>query len=190
MIRRPPKEEKKSSKKYYIAFLGLMIIAIMVGSAADLWRNDEEQQGIEYNGLKFAQTDMGWVAFKPDNSQLTIMTNPNELKNITLPYVNLAMLKTYSKVYVTYNPKERVRVALNQFFRNIPVAPLVVPACTVDVEECAEMPLKNCTDAGNGVGVILFKETNITNVAFNNNCLQIEGKELTKIVDKLIVDSI
>ncbi|MDI6737669.1 MAG: hypothetical protein QME12_04080 [Nanoarchaeota archaeon] len=188
MIRRPPRGENKSNKKLYVGFLGILIIAIMVGSAMDLWRNDDEQQGaIEYNGLKFAQTDRGWVASKPDNSKVWIMTNPNELKNISVPYVNLAMLKTYGKVYVTSNPKERVRSAMSQFFRNIPAAPLVVPACTVDIEECAEMPLKNCTDAGNGVGVILFRETNITSVTFNNDCLVIEGKELTKIVDKLIV---
>lgn len=191
MIRRPPREEKKSNKKIYIGFLGLMIIAIMVGSAADLWKGDDEVQGAyEYNGLSFAQTDAGWVAYRPDNSQVWILTNPKELENITLPYVNTAMLRTYSKLYVTYNPKERVKAALNQFFKNMPVPQLVVPACTVDIEECKDMPLKNCTDAGNGVGVLLFKEANETSVTFNNDCLVIEGKELTKIVDKIVLESL
>ncbi|MDD4878675.1 MAG: hypothetical protein PHO02_06620 [Candidatus Nanoarchaeia archaeon] len=190
MIRRPPREAKKSNKKMYVGLLGLMIIAIMVGSAADLWRGDEKEGAYEYKGLSFAQTDAGWVAYKPDNSQVWIMTNPAELENITIPYLNTAMLRTYGKLYVTYNPKERVRAALNQFFKNIPVPQLVVPACTVDVEECAELPLKNCTDAGNGVGVLLLREANETSVSFNNNCLVIEGKELAKIVDKIILESI
>ena len=70
------------------------------------------------------------------------MTNPAELANMTVPYVNTAMLRTYSKLYVTYNPKERVKVALNQFFKNIPVPQLVVPACTVDIDECKDSPIK------------------------------------------------
>lgn len=190
MLRRPPREEKKSNKKLYVGFLGLLIIAIMVGSAMDLWKDEEEQGGYEYKGLSFAQTDAGWVAYKPDNTQVWIMTNPKELENITLPYVNTAMLKTYGKLYVTYNPKERIRVALNQFFKNIAVPQLVVPACTVDIEECVDMPLKNCTDAGNGVGVLLFKESNETMVSFNNDCFVIEGRELAKIVDKIILEAL
>lgn len=190
MITRPPREKKKSNKKLFVGFLGLMIIAIMVLSVMNASNDDEEAGSYEYKGLSFAQTDAGWVAYKPDNSQVWIMTNPKELENITIPYVNTAMLMTYGKLYVTYNPKERVRIALNQFFKNIPVPQLVVPACTVDIDECVNVPLKNCTDAGNGVGILLFKEANETLVSFNNDCFVIEGKELTKIVDKLVLESI
>ena len=191
MKTKPPKAEGKSRKKLYVGFLGFMIIAIMVGSALVFWNDEENAEGsYDYKGLKFANTDAGWVAYKADNTQVWIMTNPAELANMTVPYVNTAMLRTYSKLYVTYNPKERVKVALNQFFKNIPVPQLVVPACTVDIDECKDSPIKNCTDAGNGVGVLLFKEANETSVTFNNDCLVIQGKELTKIVDKIILESL
>ncbi|MFA5084695.1 MAG: hypothetical protein WC475_04970 [Candidatus Paceibacterota bacterium] len=191
MKQKPPKAQGKSRKRFYIWLMGFMIIAIMVGSALDLWKKDAATEGsYDYKGLKFANTDAGWVAYKADNTQVWIMTNPAELANMTIPYVNTAMLRTYGKLYVTYDPRERVRVALNQFFKNVPVPQLVVPACTVDIDECRDSPIKNCTDAGNGVGVLMFKEANETMVSFNNDCLVIQGKELTKIVDKMILESL
>ena len=187
MKTKPAKQEKKSRKKIYIGLLGIMIIAVMVGSALDLWRSEDAEGAYEYKGLKFANTDSGWVAFKPDGTQISILTNPAELANITIPYVNVDKLNTYTKVYVAYNPKERVRAAMNEFFRYVQLQPLTVPACTVDNEQCTEMPIKNCTDAGNGVGVLLFREGNETEVSFINDCLTIQGKELTKIVDKIVM---
>lgn len=189
MKTKPPKEAAKSRKKMYLGLLGLLIIAIMVGSALQ-WDSGEQEGAYEYKGLKFMQTDAGWAAFRPDNSQILLMTSPAELANMTIPYLNVQKLNTYTKIYVTYNPKERVRAALNQFFNNIPIAPLVVPACTEDNELCAEMPLKNCTDAGQGIGVIQFEESNETEASFINDCLLIKGKELAKLVDKIILEEI
>ncbi len=189
MKKRPPKAEAKSRKRMYVGLLGLLIIAIMVGSALQ-WGREEDEGAVEYKGLKFAQTNAGWVAFKPDNSQLLLLTSPAELQNMTIPYLGVQKLNTYSKIYVTYNPKERVRAALNQFFKNVPITPLVVPACTVDIELCAESPLKNCTDAGEGIGIIQFEESNETEVSFINDCLLIKGKELIKLVDKIILEEI
>ena len=110
MKTKPPKAQGKSRKKIYIWLMGFMIIAIMIGSALDLWKKDDTTEGAyEYKGLKFANTDAGWVAYKADNTQVWIMTNPAELANMTVPYVNTAMMRTYGKLYVTYNPKERVK---------------------------------------------------------------------------------
>ena len=189
MKKRPPKQAAKSRKKMYLGLLGLLIIVIMIGSALQ-WDREDDEGSYEYNGLKFGQTDAGWVAHRPDNSQLLILTNPAELANITIPQLNVQRLNTYGKIYVTYNPKERVRAALNQFFNNVPITPLVVPACTVDNDLCADSPLKNCTDAGQGIGIIQFEESNETEVSFINDCLLIKGKELTKLVDKIILEEL
>ncbi|HII16122.1 MAG TPA: hypothetical protein HA362_07485 [Nanoarchaeota archaeon] len=190
MKTKPAKLEKKSRKKLYIGLLGIMIIAIMVGSALDLWKSEDGEGAYEYKGLTFAQTDAGWIAFKPDGTQILIMTNPAELANLTVPYVNIDKLNAYSKVYVAFNPKERVRTAMNEFFRFIDVQPLTVPACTEDNEQCADMPIKDCKDAGSGVGVLLFREANQTEISFNNDCLVIQGKDLTKVVDKIVMERI
>ncbi|MFH1065402.1 MAG: hypothetical protein V1734_02760 [Nanoarchaeota archaeon] len=191
MKTKPPKAQGKSRKKYYIWLMGLMIIAIMIGSALDLWKEEDTAEGAyEYKGLKFTNTDAGWMAYKADNSRLLILTNPAELANMTIPYVNTGLLKYYAKIYVTSDPTERVRIPMNQFFRNIPVNAIVVPACPVDIEQCREMPLKTCENADKNTAVIFFKESNETIVSFNNDCLVIQGKELTKIVDKIVLESI
>lgn len=190
MKTKPPKQAAKSRKKMYLGLLGLLIIAIMIGSAVDLWRNNEEQGAFEYKGLKFVQTDAGWVAFRADNSRILILSNPAELANMSIPYLNVQKLNTYNKIYVTYNPKEKVRTALNQLFSNVPISAPVVPACTVDIDLCAKSPLKTCADAGNGIGIIQLEESNQTEIRFINDCLLIKGVDLTKLVDKIIMEEI
>jgi len=191
MRTKPPKAEGKSRKKLYIWIMGFMIIAIMIGSALDLWKKEDTAEGAyEYKGLSFAQTDTGWMAYKADNSQVWIMSNPAELANMSIPYVNTGMLKYYTKIYATADPTERVRIPMSQFFRNIPVNAIVVPACPVDIEQCKEMPLKTCENADKNTAVIFFKEANETKVSFENDCLTIQGKELTKIVDKIILEAL
>lgn len=187
MKTREPRLQKKSRKNLWLGVLGLMIIVIMVGSALN-WDSEDDEGAVDYKGLKFASTGDGWIAYKADKTPVSIITNPAELQNISIPEINLDMLNYYQKLYITYNPKERVRAALSQFSRSISLTPLIIAACTEDNEQCADMPLKNCTDAGNNVGVILFAESNITEVSFKNDCLTIKGKDLLKIVDKMIVE--
>lgn len=185
---RPPKEER-SNKKVFMFFLGGLIILIMVASAIDIGKDDEEG-AYDYNGIKFMPTTEGWLAYLKDGRQVYIMTNPAELVNLTISEVSPSLLNSLQKLYISYNPEEKVRAALVDFTREIKLTPPIIPSCTVDVPQCAELPLKTCNDTDDYVGVIVFKESNETAVSMNNNCLTIEGKDLLKTVDKLILEQI
>ncbi len=180
--------EKKSKKKYYVISIGLFFMLIMISSALNM--HNEEEDVVEYKGHKFVKADNGWLTYLENEKPVIVLNNPDELKNLSINYVNLNLFNYLQKIYITYNPKERVRKALQEFSRELKFTPLMLPACTVDVPECSNLPLKDCNSTSSNIGVILFREANESNVYMDNNCLVIEGKELDKVVDKLILEQL
>jgi len=178
-----------SKKQIYLIALGAIIIVIMVGSAIDVYKGKDE--GLyEYKGIKFRKAEGNWFAYLSDGRKVVIMSDPAELANITLSNVDISQFNLLSKVYISYNPKERVRNALVEFYREIPLNTLKVPACTVENELCTELPIKTCNDTTRDIGVVVFREANETIVTLENNCLTIQGKDLVKVVDKLILEQL
>ncbi len=166
--------------------VGLFIIVIMVSSALSMWGGEEE--GVEYAGLKFVETGYGWQAYS-GSQKILISTYPELLENVTIDSVNFGSLNLLSKVYISINPYDNYQQALYDFQTNIKILPNTVYACYEDNDLCSEMVLKDCDDAVEGIGIIMFKETNSSDsVTYSGNCLVIEGKDLLSVTDKLIVD--
>jgi hypothetical protein len=189
MRQKLPKKKQFLTKKQKTmsGLIGGLIILIMVGSALNFYDEDAENKQ-EYNGIEFMNTGNGWLGYTEEGREVSILTSPAELKNITTPNIDISNLNLLQKIYITYDPRHKVRGALYQFQKSISLSPRLVGACTVDVELCAEMPLKTCKDASSTVGIILFEESNETAISLNNNCLTIKGKDLVKLTDKLVVE--
>ncbi|MBU2589312.1 MAG: hypothetical protein KKB39_00955 [Nanoarchaeota archaeon] len=181
--------KKKAKRNIYLYFLGALIVLIMVGGAINM-DSDDDGDSYDYKGIKFVRMNEGWSAYLDDGRQIFVLSNPAELNNLTISNVYFSGLNNLEKIYITYNPEERVRTALSQFYNGIKLTPRKVPACTVDIELCADVPIKTCEDATETVGIVEFKQSNVTKVEFNNNCLLIQGEDLTKIVDKLILEQL
>ncbi|RME55471.1 hypothetical protein D6777_00420 [Candidatus Woesearchaeota archaeon] len=185
-----PKVSKITKQQKLTGILGLFIISIMVLSALNFYDTSEKDNEYTYQGKKFIRTENNlWTTYLP-NKQLTIISNPKDLENISINYIPLNILNSMQKIYLSINPKDRNQEALYELKRNIPLSPLVVTACYEDNELCTELPLKSCEDATDNIGVILLKESNLTKVEFKNNCLTIQGKELVKLVDKITLQQI
>ena len=183
-------EQKRFSRKQmYLLAIGSLIILIMVGSALDLGSQSEEE-GYDYKGINFVQANEGWLAYLDSGRKVLILNNPAELANMTLEKVDFSGLNMMQKIYITTNPQERVRNALIEFYREMPLSPVKVPACTEDVPGCENLPLKTCNDTASNVGVVMFRQANETRLEFKDNCLIIEGQNLDKIVDKMILESL
>jgi len=181
--RKVPFYKKKEFMTYGV---GLFIIAIMVSSALSMWGGEEE--GVEYGGFSFVETDYGWQAYN-GNQKILISSYPELLENVTTDSVNFGSLNLMSKIYFSINPYDGYQQALSDFQTNIEILPNTVYACYEDNDLCADMVLKDCDDAVDGIGVIMFMETNSSDsVTFSGNCLVIEGKDLLSVTDKLIVD--
>ena len=177
----------KNKKKMVTLGIAVFFIFIMATSVLELYINADNEETYDYNGVKFVNTGNGWLVYLASGRAIYIVSNPNELENITISPINLASLSFVQKAYLSFNPNERNRVALTELQRELKPLPRLVAACPEDNDQCANLPIKACDDASTSTAVILLKETNETSVTFINNCLSIQGKELTKIVDKLIL---
>jgi len=171
-------------KQFYTYLIGLFIISIMVLSVINL--NSEAETAVEYNGLKFVQTQSGYLAYAENDVQVVVLSNPNEL-DVSLPVVDISSLKGLSKVYIAFNPYEEYQNAIYDFTNNINLA-RAVSSCYEDNDLCVDLPIKTCEDVTLDMGVIVFKQDNETLLSLNNNCLTIQGKDLLKVTDKLILD--
>ena len=189
--RRSPKKKKSIFAKHKIgtALTGLFIISIMALSALNMW-NAEESGKVEYKGIEFARTDAGFIAYK-GTQRIFIKNNPSELENMSIPTASPGNLVGSSKIYLSYDHLAGTRSAVRTFLQNYHYDSLLVEACPEDNELCRDLPLRDCSDAGDGVGVILFQQSNVSKVFYQNeNCLIIQGKELDKVVEKMVLEDL
>jgi len=169
--------------------LPLFIIFIMVFSIFGYFSaSNETIEKEEYHGFSFVKSDQGWLTYKEDRP-LLIQTDPSLLESISEISISLDELNTAQKIYLTFNPQEDIYRASNQL--SIQLSSLIntpiVLACTEDVEECSNTPLKTCRDATNSVKVIQFKQSEIPKMSYENNCLSTEGDYQNALIfiDKL-----
>jgi hypothetical protein len=117
------------------------------------------------------------------------MNNPKDLENIQIPNINLQDLNSAQKIYLSINPNENIQQAYAYFNTNIKplLNTILINSCTINIEKCADLPLKTCADASQFQKVIILKESNSTKIEYKNNCLYLSGnqEELNKEIDKL-----
>ena len=187
-------KEKKASiwknKKFLNILMGLFIISIMVFSVLYYGLDTSGKKEVEFRGLTFIETNVGWQAYTKGNQRILISSNPEELGDVSFDSVSLSFLQGLGiqKIYFSVNPENDMSEALYDFQRNIPLSAGLVVACYEESIACAKMPIKTCADTAIGIVVVVFKEANETSVVIDGNCLTIEGKNLLSITDKLIID--
>jgi len=180
------KKEKFFSKKRTMTYLmGSFIILLMIASGLNMWKGDT-QETYTYNGLKFVKTEQGfWVAYK-GQQKITLIYPPEDLEEIELP-VNVGMITYSQKMYISTDDITTNARAMSYFKQKIGITSFKPIACTEDKEGCEELPLKDCDDATQSEGVVVFKKAEETRVTYKANCLVMEGasENLIKAVDKL-----
>ena len=155
---------------------------LMVMSALYYGLDDTEK--VEVNGLKFMDTGEGWLAHNND-ARIMIWSDPREVESYG---VDISGFESLTKVYLSVDPSQNLKYAVNDLERNFGFEQLAL-ACYEDSELCKEMPLKTCEDVTTYIGVIILREANETKVSLDGNCLIIEGEDLLKIVDGMVVEN-
>ncbi len=176
---------KKPKKKSL--WIGLFIIFIMTTSILGLVANFSEKY--RYKNIKLTQVEQGWVAFH-NQKNIYIPSDVRTLNDPNIKRLDLSSLNQKEKIYLSFNPRENIRIPIAQFLNHIELAPRKVEACALDLEECSDLPVKTCKDATSSIGVILFQEANSTEVSFKDNCLMIQGKDLLKVTDQFILEQL
>ncbi len=178
-------------QKYNIVF-AIFIISIMVLSVLS-YSNKGVDNSVKYKDTKFIKTEKGfWTAIINNNNQIILFNNPKDLENTSKININIRDLNRFNKVYISSNPKEPVTNELAGFSTNILplITTIIRPACFVDIEECKNYPLKNCSNIDLNTGIIIIKKSNINKIDYTDNCLTIQGNSegLKKIIDKWVLE--
>ncbi len=172
-------------KELYTYLIGIFIIMLMVLSVVNL--NSDEEEQIEYGELTFVPTNSGYLAYDGDDP-IVVLSNPEELKELEVEGMDVSSLDSLSKVYISLNPEDSYQNAVYDFYNNMELTTWTTEACYEDSEACATLPIKTCEDTTSDIGVVIFREDNETVLSFEDNCLTIQGKDLLKVTDKLILD--
>jgi hypothetical protein len=176
-------------KQFFTIIIGVFFIMLMALSAVDIGSpdNDQQQNTVEYNGIEFASTDLGWQAHT-SKGVIQMIYSPNQVSDLELEKVDLNVLNK-PKVYLSVDPTQAVDLALRDFQINFPFKTTQFSlSCFEDSEGCEEIPLKTCDDVNLQTGVVVFKESEVDKITLENDCLTVEGKDLLKVVDKLLLD--
>ena len=181
-----PKEKKS-------LFMPIFIIFILVFSTAGFifgyGTSDSQQQTTEYNGFEFTQHTTGRWLTSIGDKPIALINYPGNLEDIAFPsFLFLNDLNSANKVYLTYDHNKSIDLVLAefQFLRPYLTKP-IIEACTTDIEQCSNIPLKTCDDATPQEKVIQLSLVNKTEIiTYNNNCILIEGKNIIKPVDRLV----
>lgn len=183
--------EKQKSKIWKFA-LPIFIILVMVMSGVGYMMGENSSESVKYNNLKFVKSENGvWTAYKEDK-QIVLFNNPNELTNIKVEKIDFNQLNSAEKIYISLNSEDNLGNYLQGLQFNLlnNLAPKKISACYKDSEPCKDLPLKDCKDATNSVKIIVIKKGDNTTINYNNNCLNIQGKdeELVKFIDKMVLE--
>jgi len=127
-------------KKLFTILIGLMLIGLMATSVLNFGIGGDGDR-FKYRDYVFGRTQAGWVTYK-DDKPIFLLYDPRDIEHLEAN-VNIDSLYSVSKIYLSVNPGDSINRAVQEFFRNIKFNVPIINACTVDVEVCADLPIKN-----------------------------------------------
>ncbi|MFH1359362.1 MAG: hypothetical protein ABIH37_05730 [archaeon] len=177
------KDEIKKQKRNTLIISIILIVVIsasVFGIVANSFGSSEEPKEVNYQGYSFFSSGNYWI-LKQGDFQFVFLNNPNELENLTFESNNLNLLPSYAqKVLYIYSEEP---TASYQVYQNLDMfTERIQQACLEqDQEDCPENnPIKTCTD-----NFVIIKESNLSKILQQENCVFIEGKkeDLIKLTD-------
>ena len=177
------KRKEKKKKKWKQLVVGIVLTSILFLSIFGYSYGrggGTENNNVIYKGYKFVEQDGFWFT-EIGNLEFSFRYSPNEIDQIDS---NLNSLESYygKPLYLSSDDIEsgsEIYRNLNSIIQRMQLACLKGEECESD-----ELPVKTCED-----NFILIKESNVTEVVQENNCVFIEGKmeDLTKITDGFLL---
>ena len=171
----------KEKRNWAAIGIGIFFIILMVGSVAGIlgyFSEASDPATFEFNGHTFKQTDQGFVT-NVNDQDVTFLFDPRSFDG-TAYETDFSDFATAQKVYVSTPQDTDMKLVIGEVQRLRPLfgwAGVVYVGCPVDSEACksANIPVRNCADASDTVGVIVFEDGNESRSSFADNCLTVQG---------------
>lgn len=172
--------ERKQKKNQLI--IGIILIVVMFGSVFGIivnsFNSEENSNILEYNGLKFVNSNGIWV-LNLGNIEFLFKYNPEEVEKVDS---ELDALSSYSGE-VLYIDSKNYEAKLEVYRNFNSIAERIQLAC-IEETDCEEnLPIKTCDDR-----LIIIKEGEFANVLQEDKCVFINApaENLTKTVDSFL----
>ncbi len=162
----------------------------------------KEDQGFLYKGVySFVKFEDLWYTqlVSPKGTRfynIQFRYNPKEIESINVKGVlDTAVFNSATDYYVTFNPKgndfSSVALAVGDFNQQMTKVFFKQPIAACDRNEtaaCFERPIINCDNTDKLV--LYVKESNNSMVAYDKNCITVEGKglEIVKGIDRILYE--
>jgi len=182
MIRKLTEKKKDNSKRNQL-FLALFLIGIMIfGTVGYSFMSggengEEEIETKVYSGMKFTKYNNYWNLEK-DGLSLAFSVFPSSNQTINSQVKNYLVYDS-EPLYIYSEDYSSTSEIYNNFNQ---IAQRIQLACYE--KDCGEnLPIKDCLS-----NFIIIKESNITNISQQENCVFIEGKseELLNLTDEFL----
>ena len=169
-------EERERIKKRNLRIMSIILAAIMLFSSLGYFASDlftAKTPSIDYNGLKFTQTEYGTWAFSANDKNFETKFNPEQTKDVSNILIkNLQDYYNQPLYFGADSTSEVSSLGNAEITRNL--AQFIVKAqLSCITNNCLEdNPIKNCSSDN----VIIFKSSalNITRIGEDDDCVILE----------------
>jgi len=177
------KEEKKQKRNQLFVGVVLALILFLSIFGYSFGGKDAESNKIIYNGYEFVEKDGFWFT-EIDGLEFSFRYNPNETEKIDSDLNPLSNYYGLPLYIFSEDIESESEIYRNLLYQNLIIQRMQL-AC-LGGEECEdeELPVKTCED-----NFIIIRESNITEVVQEDNCVFIYGKmeNLTRITDGFLL---
>ena len=181
MRKKLTKKEKKDRTAQWV--VGILLAFVMLGSifgivVDSITSTNTQPEKITYKGQEFLKIDNRYhLSF--EDIQFSFINNPNNLTNTE---VNITKtISNYIEKPLYLNSKDQA--SITEIYLNLERFTQRIQLACVDEEDCeGNLPIKNCED-----NLIIIKESQENKIYQEENCIFIEGQELSKLTDQLIL---
>ena len=178
---------RKKKKFNSTLWMSLFIAFIMVLSILGIMVGETSPSGskIKYNDFTFFRVQDGFMT-KINKKDVRFSYFPSDLENITIDPAIKDNFNNINMVYLTYNPNQpAVQAIANVLYSLKPILDdffNIYSANSMTVNNTYNLPVITCANATSTVPVIDFRESNSTQLLFEDNCIIFEASSASDFV--------
>src|SRR3989338_3710266 len=184
------RKQKIKKEKIIVFFIAFIMIASVFGIIFSGYTTQQDK--IKYNDFSFVRKGGGWSTIV-NQREAVFNYFPTEVEDINISVAIINRLSDTPQIDMTYNfnttNAEDIALAQYQLFETLDFHFNTYVRVGFTENNSYNLPIITCNDSTPYVPVLYFKESNTTQIFFNDNCIIVEaesGADFLKIKDRIL----